>query len=117
MKPDPPLLCVNGLAKYYGERVGCCDVGFDLYPGEVLSVVGEFGLRQVDAARLAVDHARPDGRHDRLSHARRSAARCARTDRGGATAADAHRLGLRASGPGPRVCAWRFLPAPMSASG
>jgi putative phosphonate transport system ATP-binding protein len=43
MKPDLPLLCVNGLAKYYGERVGCCDVGFDLYPGEVLSVVGESG--------------------------------------------------------------------------
>ena len=43
MKPDLPLLSVHGLAKYYGERVGCSDVGFDLYPGEVLAVVGKSG--------------------------------------------------------------------------
>ena len=39
----PPLLCVRGLSKYYGSRVGCLDIGFDLWPGEVLGLVGESG--------------------------------------------------------------------------
>jgi len=38
-----PLLAVRGLTKRYGERTGCLDVGFDLWPGEVLGVVGESG--------------------------------------------------------------------------
>jgi len=37
------LLEVRGLAKYYGDTVGCADVSFDLWPGEVLGVVGESG--------------------------------------------------------------------------
>ena len=37
------LLSVRGLTKRYGDRVGCLDVGFDLWPGEVLGVVGESG--------------------------------------------------------------------------
>ena len=40
---ERPLLAVRGLTKRYGERVGCLDVGFDLWPGEVLGVVGESG--------------------------------------------------------------------------
>jgi putative phosphonate transport system ATP-binding protein len=40
---DEPLLRVVGLSKYYGTRAGCADVGFDLWPGEVLAVVGESG--------------------------------------------------------------------------
>jgi putative phosphonate transport system ATP-binding protein len=43
MIPDEPLLSVDGLTKYYGERLGCRDITFDLYPGEVLAVVGESG--------------------------------------------------------------------------
>ena len=38
-----PLLRVRGLTHYHGPRVGCLDVGFDLWPGEVLGVVGESG--------------------------------------------------------------------------
>jgi putative phosphonate transport system ATP-binding protein len=38
-----PLLRVRGLTYYYGARVGCLDLGFDLWPGEVLGVVGESG--------------------------------------------------------------------------
>jgi len=41
--PDLPLLSVRGLGKRYGAQVGCLDVGFDLWPGEVLGVVGESG--------------------------------------------------------------------------
>jgi putative phosphonate transport system ATP-binding protein len=40
---DPPLLRVSGLTKFYGPRVGCIDIGFDLWPGEVLAIVGESG--------------------------------------------------------------------------
>jgi putative phosphonate transport system ATP-binding protein len=43
MIPDTPLLTVRGLSKRYGTQVGCLDVGFDLWPGEVLGVVGESG--------------------------------------------------------------------------
>ncbi|MEC9198065.1 MAG: phosphonate C-P lyase system protein PhnK, partial [Pseudomonadota bacterium] len=31
-----PLLSVQNVAKYYGSRVGCEEVSFDLYPGEVM---------------------------------------------------------------------------------
>jgi putative phosphonate transport system ATP-binding protein len=40
---DLPLLSSRGLTKRYGHHVGCLDVSFDLYAGEVLAVVGESG--------------------------------------------------------------------------
>jgi putative phosphonate transport system ATP-binding protein len=40
---EPPLLVVEGLTVAYGTRVGCRDVGFELWPGEVLGIVGESG--------------------------------------------------------------------------
>ena len=40
---DAALLRVRELTWRYGARVGCLDVGFDLWPGEVLGVVGESG--------------------------------------------------------------------------
>jgi putative phosphonate transport system ATP-binding protein len=43
MTVERPLLTVRGLGKRYGAQVGCLDVGFDLWPGEVLGVVGESG--------------------------------------------------------------------------
>ncbi len=43
MSVDRPLLLVRGLTKHYGVRPGCLDVGFDLWPGEVLGIVGESG--------------------------------------------------------------------------
>ncbi len=38
-----PLLQVEGLGHFYGRYLGCCDVTFDLYPGEILAIVGESG--------------------------------------------------------------------------
>jgi putative phosphonate transport system ATP-binding protein len=38
-----PLLRVRGLSHDYGAQVACLDIGFDLWPGEVLGVVGESG--------------------------------------------------------------------------
>ena len=40
---DEPLLRVSALSKFYGSRVGCEDISFELWPGEVLAVVGEAG--------------------------------------------------------------------------
>ncbi len=40
---DAELLRVTGLTHYYGNRVGCRDVNFTLWPGEVLAIVGESG--------------------------------------------------------------------------
>jgi putative phosphonate transport system ATP-binding protein len=40
---DSPLLRVTGLARFYGNRVGCRDVSFTLWPGEIMGVVGESG--------------------------------------------------------------------------
>lgn len=38
-----PLLVADNIAHYYGSRVGCRDISFDLYEGEVLAIVGESG--------------------------------------------------------------------------
>ena len=38
-----PLLNVEGISKFYGNRIGCKDVSFDLFPGEVMGIVGESG--------------------------------------------------------------------------
>lgn len=37
------LLQVRGLTKSYGRRVGCAEVSLELWPGEVLGIVGESG--------------------------------------------------------------------------
>jgi putative phosphonate transport system ATP-binding protein len=41
--PQVPLLQVDGLTHYYGQRVGCRDVSFSVNHGEVLGIVGESG--------------------------------------------------------------------------
>lgn len=38
-----PLLVADKVAHHYGSRIGCTDVSFDLYEGEVLAIVGESG--------------------------------------------------------------------------
>lgn len=43
MNGETPLLAVHGLTKYYGPRLACRNVGFELWPGEVLGIVGESG--------------------------------------------------------------------------
>jgi putative phosphonate transport system ATP-binding protein len=40
---DTPLLQVTGMNKRFGRRAVCDDISFDLWPGEVLAVVGESG--------------------------------------------------------------------------
>jgi len=38
-----PILVADQVTKYYGDRLGCKDVSFSLWPGEVLGIVGESG--------------------------------------------------------------------------
>ncbi len=40
--PDPILACET-LTRSYGVRIGCSDVTFSLWPGEVMGIVGESG--------------------------------------------------------------------------
>src|SRR5215831_11198423 len=60
---EQPLLRAEGLSKWYGEQLGCRDVSFSLYPGEVIAVVGESGsgkttLLQLLSAQLAPSRGR-----------------------------------------------------------
>jgi len=40
---EAPLLVAQGVTKYYGERLACRDVSFEIHPGEVSAVVGASG--------------------------------------------------------------------------
>ncbi|MEL7046605.1 MAG: phosphonate C-P lyase system protein PhnK, partial [Pseudomonadota bacterium] len=40
---EQPLLIVESVTKYYGTQLGCLDVSFELYPGEVMGIAGESG--------------------------------------------------------------------------
>ncbi len=70
MTTDPPLLAVRGLAKAYGPTVACLDVGFDLWPGEVLGVVGESGSGKTTVLGCLAGRVEPDrGRAEFLTRA------------------------------------------------
>lgn len=55
-----PLLEVQGLSKNYGARVGCKDVSFKLYPGEVMGIVGESGSGKSTLLNCMAGHLTPD---------------------------------------------------------
>jgi putative phosphonate transport system ATP-binding protein len=54
------LLQVEGLTKRYGRTVACQDVGFQLWPGEVLAVVGESGSGKTTLLNAVSGHIAPD---------------------------------------------------------
>ena len=55
-----PLLSVKGLTKRYGAFVGCADISFDLYPGEVMGIVGESGSGNSTLLNCMAGHLTPD---------------------------------------------------------
>ncbi len=56
---EAPLLSVSGLTKFYGARLGCKDVSFDLFAGEVLAVVGESGSGKSTLLSMLAAHSQP----------------------------------------------------------
>ena len=55
-----PLLSVNELTKRYGSRIGCAEIGFDLWPGEVMGIVGESGSGKSTLLNCLAGHLTPD---------------------------------------------------------
>ena len=49
---EQPLLVAQGLSKWYGRQLGCRDVSFELYAGEVLAIVGESGSGKTTLLQL-----------------------------------------------------------------
>ncbi len=90
VKDERPLFAVKGLSKNYGGRIGCRDVNFDLYAGEVLGIVGESGsgkstLLSCLAGHLTPDHGSvifetTDGPRDTVEMPEAERRRLARTD-------------------------------------
>ena len=66
---EQPLLRAEGLSKWYGKQLGCRDVSFSLYPGEVIAVVGESGSGKTTLLQL-LSAARAVPRPRALLHAR-----------------------------------------------
>ncbi len=58
---ENPLLAVEALSKWYGRRLGCRDIGFDLYEGEVMAVVGESGSGKSTLLQLLSGQMEPSG--------------------------------------------------------
>jgi putative phosphonate transport system ATP-binding protein len=58
--PAAPLLSVRNLTKTYGGQVACRDVTFDLWPGEVLAVVGESGAGKTTLLKCLSGQVEPD---------------------------------------------------------
>jgi putative phosphonate transport system ATP-binding protein len=57
---EAPLLSVAGLSKSFGARIACRDVSFDLWPGEVLGVLGESGSGKTTLLHCLSTRLRPD---------------------------------------------------------
>jgi putative phosphonate transport system ATP-binding protein len=57
---EQPLLAADGLSKWYGRQLGCRDVSFALYAGEVLAIVGESGSGKTTLLQLLSCQLEPD---------------------------------------------------------
>ena len=55
-----PLLRVKGLSKHYGTRAAVRDLSFDLFPGEVLCVIGESGSGKTTLLNCISGQLRPE---------------------------------------------------------
>ena len=56
---DQPLLIAESLGKSYGRQLGCRNVSFRLYEGEVLAIVGESGSGKTTLLQLLSAQLKP----------------------------------------------------------
>jgi len=58
---EAPLLTAESLTRWYGRQLGCRNVGFALYEGEVLAIVGESGSGKTTLLQLLSGQLEPSG--------------------------------------------------------
>lgn len=66
MNHTSPILVADQVSKYYGERLGCRDVSFSLWPGEILGIVGESGSGKSTLLRCLAGIDQPSSGHVRF---------------------------------------------------
>ena len=54
-----PLLRAERVSHYYGARIGCKEISFDLRPGEVIGIVGESGSGKTTLLNCLCGHLQP----------------------------------------------------------
>lgn len=59
-EPQQPLMFVENVAKSYDAELGCRDVSFALWPGEVMGVVGESGSGKTTLLNCISARQQPD---------------------------------------------------------
>jgi ABC-type sugar transport system ATPase subunit len=64
--PGTPVLSARGLVKTFGRVVGLDGVDFDLYPGEVLAIIGDNGAGKSTLIKAATGAVIPDAGEVRL---------------------------------------------------
>ena len=60
-KPGEPLLAVKGLYKHFGGLVAANKIDFEIYPGEIVSVIGPNGSGKTTLFNMLTGLVRPDG--------------------------------------------------------